>query len=775
MKKNVLLLLIVAVVSLFYLSACTNNYDVSKNGHDDILDSSKQEYIAVDDGKFYLYSIDKTKKLVGGYDHLEFLDDTNEKFLLAYNDGDYGYSILDNDGNTLITSDKDIKIKGANLIYEITLDKESKYSYEYYGFVVHFVNSYGNSSTALYHLDGKAAFLTQSCQAEVLTTSHSDNAFSIIYIYFTSYDDSGKITSRKVIDKNLNVIHQLEFDKYKEFISSQSFTTSIGYIVYSQKEFDENDNEIASKVYYDIYCNNAVFAAFESVSRLSTFGNGNALFAKKSNKFTLFDESGAVREFDSPATVENNNIKVGNDLVDIYRYDGEFLLEGVRQGIGSYVKQDGDKVALYSYEGKELSLYNLNEIKRAETKRYVNLNTISEVVKHTDTQDKNIYKFFLDGALTKEYDASYTYVSDQNGVYIFTTKKNGVVDFYYYYNVHSGTEFIIKAQQDGTNGAEFNKVLDYNYYTEKHSKDISFYENAVKKITPYTGPYIPGYACKGGYFSITHQSLNPLKMVVLKLEFDIYKIRKVNLMDTYINLNERWYAYYAITDTGKSANIMYIYSGLSKMTIDYNSDYNLMCFSTIDRYVDKELYIATNKLDNKTLTFSVAQSKIGDRITLTKISEIKSSNLGIFDNTYLVGIDYNNDKRNFVYTIYGRKVLDTKYYIKDIKDSLAIINFIGPNKNNSFGVFDLTQNKVIKECNNFDIILLGGGCYAIAKMGKTGIVYEIRDYKSRLIKNNVISIEYIKQRVDTFTLEKCYYYKIYLNKKGYKLIKFTAS
>ena len=106
MKKKIFLLSIIAILLAFVLVGCTNDFKVSKKGHDSILYAADSTYIAVDGGKSYLYSIKNSRKLTKkGFDKLEYIDslsDSNENYLLAYNAGDIGYSVVNKKGKQVI-------------------------------------------------------------------------------------------------------------------------------------------------------------------------------------------------------------------------------------------------------------------------------------------------------------------------------------------------------------------------------------------------------------------------------------------------------------------------------------------------------------------------------------------------------------------------------------------------------------------------------------------------------------------------------------------------
>lgn len=773
MKKKSILLLIATLLMVFSLSACSKAYNLSKAKHDNIIEAGINEYIALDNEKYYLYCLNNSKKITQGYDYLAYVDRSSVEYLLAYNSGDFGHSIVKNDGNIILQSDENFKITNASLVYDYTNNENEKPCYNFYGFVVNFTIA-GRESSALYYLDGTCAQQADEGRVEIVKDIQNTDVFSIVYVNFNVYDKQGGIITRKVLNKDFVSIYEINFDRYKIFSSEQTFKASIGYLAYVEKEFASSGEEIYSKVYYDVYCQDASYTRFENVTSLHTYGNGTALFAKKENSSFLFSENGLIKEFSQNATAENNNIKVAlNDgFYDIYKYDGTKILENVRQSNGYYIKQIDNLTACYSYEGKQLFDYDIETYEKTENKRFINANTVSEVVKLTYIGGKTLYKFYLNGELVKDYDSNYTYMSADNGIYIFYTLKDEVINYYYYFNVYGATEFKIQADTTGLNSGKFDKVLEYKYYTEKNSNNINFYENAVATLTPYNGRLIPGYALpQGGYFNITHQSFGILKAVVLKMEYDVYKVQSKSGGEVYVNTNERRYAYYIIKNSGKAPSIELIYTGYNKMLVNYNSNNNLFCFSTTDRFSDPNSYNSFVNLSNRTFVYDVVTNETGYISSFTKRAEIPKSNMIVYNENYIIGTDYYNGTKNFLYTVDGNKVLDAKYRIADIKGKLAKINVVDITNNGSFGVYDLEKKKVIEDCDKFTVNLLGGGFYAIGKLRKTGETFTIKNHKGNTIQDKVVSYDFIGGKGDQTNEIKYLFFKMNLGKNQLKLLK----
>ncbi|HOO23125.1 MAG TPA: hypothetical protein PKY53_05530 [Clostridia bacterium] len=760
--KKALLATLATVFLVLVLAGCAKSHDLSRRGHDDITEAGIGRYIAAEEGKYYLFDINKRKTFSDGYDGLRFIDNSDTGALLAYNTGDAGYTVISNKGKTLIESKEGFAITGASYV------ADTGEEYKRYGIIVEFVNAKGQESSALFGNDGNAVLLSDSGQVEVATAKDGEN---IAYVFFEAYDKDGVVIKQQAVNKNLVTVYDIDFDKATVFSAVRRFHSGMGYVAYTKKELSPSGDVISQKVCYDIYCRDTVYAEYDSANGLYAGEESMALFARKGDKNFLFNESGIVKEFDLTATVENNNVRVNtrNNLYDIYRYDGTLLLSGVAIVSGGYSRQSGNSVTLYNYEGKELVTYDTTQETRLETKRFASSGHAGEVVRFADAQSTRIYRFFLDGALVKEYGAEYEFVSETNGVYQFRTTKDGAYDNVYYFNAYAGKEFKMKATQTGDASATFLRVLDYKYYLEKNSNDINFYENVVKTVTPYNERLVPGYAREGGYYSISHQSIPGLRQVVLKIEFDVYKYKRVNDLDVYTDTNERRYAYYLVTDTGKAADLQLIYIGLSRMEISYDEDSGLICFSTGDRFAYPSLYSSFSGLDYKTLVFEVTTS--GDAITLTKRGETGRSNMQIYNGNYLIGTDHLNGERNFVYTTEGRKVLDAQYYVNAIEGTLAIVNFAGPNQIGSCGVYDLEKGKLIESCDKFGITLLGGGYYAVRELTEEASMITIKNKKGVVVKN-VISLEYVSET--EISGKKHVYYKINSGKNKYRLLEIIA-
>lgn len=760
-------IIIFLLLFLFALTSCAEKtFSISKKSFDFIFDASAKNFIASENGEYFLCETYSGKRISRGFQKLEYISNFCGNFLLAYDNGEL--SVMDYKGEKIIEKSQDMTIINADIIINKEYSEEKNLLVKPKAILINFIGEYGFLGNALYNLSGDIILVNPLGTIEIRYLTATDGNSKVSYFIHKVYEWNGEIKEISVLDDNFNNVYNKKFNKSINFISAEFNSAEFGYAVYDVKEFNENGEEISSKRNYDIISNRHTYEGFISLSSIPDEHGvtGGYLVGNNEDKYSIYSSNGIIKDLSQKAIVEKGNIKVYTDnsnLFDIYRYNGNLLLNSVSVKGNNYLKGNDFDTICYSLSGAELFSYKANEIKSFTSTRLTNNSLTAEIIKFTDYSDNNYYKFFLDDLFKKEYRNEYYYLNQNNGIYTFYTKNDvGEPDRYFLYNAYMGQEF---SYEEGK--AKNGSIYLYDYYTLENSHNIFFYNNLSAVLTPYSGDGIPGYAYKHGYYLFTYRQYKDFTIICI--EFDTYDREKIkNSMPAaykYINKNQRAYAYYIVKGKGKNAETELVYQGYNKMNFNYLEKYRLLIFSTID-YFNGGIYPSFDKLSDKTIIIKV-ENDDGNNLFIRK-ADIPVSNVSLYNEEYLIGVDYKKESKNFICSLSGEIVLEAKYYVNEIRGNLALVTNSKLGINGSFGIYDFKTQKLIEDCNNNSIVLLGANFYVITYNKINGKEYVVKDVFGKKIK--IRDIKLVRIVYDYENRKTLYYYAINTGNNKIKML-----
>lgn len=799
MKKKIILLTITIIILACILTACgTKSISTAKKNHDSINASSVDTYVALDEGKYYLFKTKNSKKVFKtGYDSLSYigakvrLNMKNESsaFLLAYNSGDAGFSVINQEGDVLISSTFDMKITNAVLHQNISFEEDCKPVFEQKAILINFHNDKNQERSALFSLNGKAIYYDKNGIVDLKYIDSKDYSQTLDYAVATTLGTIENINDTEskieIFNNKLESVYTKNFSKEIIF-SSQSVSEKYYILNYKNKTYDQSGVLIKSENKVDVVTGNKSYTDYTSFeSRVTKEGSNeeSCLLASLNSEtgittYTLINYPDFSYTFNNSYSLSNGRIRLsdGNGKYNVLNYDFAPIISGVDIFQSNfYSKESEGTLTIYNQSGQVLlSTPSVNNI---SSSRFFEKGSAYEYFSINDGANV-IYKFFKDGALAKEYGKDYILWDNAEEYKLFSKTVDGTKQFYCY-NFITGTETQIPSLNESPDFAVDSSVSvlgkNAKFYTLKDSKEIVFYKGISAKITPYEGDNIPGYAAGTQYMnmSITDFIYKNKIFYILNLSYKI--LIKEN--DIYRETGETLYAYYLIKDTGKSAELELIYKGYNAIRYDANSSYNIFIASTIDYFADIYYdsaewnyimkYQNSSNLSDMTIVYDIIYDFDKNTISLNKIAEIKESNAVIATSNYIIINDFRNinERKNSVYTYDGKLVLASKYNISDIEGNLAEVN-IG----NKAGVYNLKKGKFIEDIIYDNVTLFCDDIYIIEQIKQNGSIYTIKNSKGKKVVENIIEINYIDSDIDYEKSTRCIYFAINTGKNQVKLI-----
>jgi hypothetical protein len=779
MKKKIIFMMLIVALAVLMVSCSSKNYSVSSKSYDNIVSANINDFIAYEDGEYNLYNSEKCKIICGGYDSLEYVSSYRKDYLVYYNYGDEGKTLISNDGTIVIESSSDMKIYAVGICGNKIINEDKSVSYEEKGFVVYFNNNLNEDKSALFAIDGTPIYYNANSDIDMSIT-YIDEAEVINYVIGETVEDN-KITNFTIMDGDFNLKYEQNYNDEIEYSSYSFYDDSWGYVRNKVNTLD-GDVVVSSEYSYTIICDNENIECNNSISQLrDTDGEVVSLLVKSADdsttKYYLYSKLGLIKEFDEYAIVDNNNVKVSalDNKYDIYNNNGDLLLSGVVNNGSNYSKEESGIVTLYDYYGRELINYDNTLISSVQVNKNYGEDSEIQLFIITDNDSNTIYKITKNGELIKSYDSSYYYIENSDGVCKFYTENIlNIIDKYYYFNAYSNTEYVVVADEDGVTKATEGSFGDYDYYTLENSNNIFFYSDAVQILTPYSGDLVPGYCIDEGYMDIsttTDQSYS-FEFCLMKIQFDLYIKEAVEDTDTYnyINTNNRMYAYYLINKTGDYSTFQLLYSGFNMINFDIRYDEKYFITSTYDQFCEIYSNKSVDSLVDQTVFYEIDKASEDTNIILNELWEIEKSNMS-FMGEYIVCTEDNNYGKNSVYDINGIQILTSSYYVESIRENLAIITFTNGGSGD-VGVYDLENNEILESCQNYYIKLLGGGCYRITYYTESGYEYTIKNSKGKTIDDK-LSVFLSLETVYDFENSVFYYSYVIGDDESVKLLTIT--
>ncbi len=795
MKKKVFILAILTVILACLLAACTNDFKVSKKGHDAIIRGSEDTYIAVEDGKSYLYSMKNSKKLTKkGFDELRYLDsymgDICEDFLFARNDGEIGHMVINQKGEPIIASTTDMKIVDAYMVQDFSLKGESTYIEDKF-IAVDFLNDENRYRSAAFNLNGSALFYDKNSDTNfVFYQDWATYTAKLNYVVATSVDSETDDETRvEIFDGALKSIYAQDYnDSFKHVNCNMETNSSLGFVE------NKRINDEKTTYHADIIAGNNIYEGYTTVLDSLRDDKGAAYFyvAQKENTDTgistyhLVGQSGEIRSFDSYSISYGNLLIPSGDKTDVINYKGETILSNAEISGGYYYITNGDTKAIYNLKGKKLfdtatTTFILND--------WDTFNGVEvEYYNLSDDQGKFSFKFFRDGVLTKEYDDSFILEDiDYSLACAFFSNQNDSEDreFIYCYDYASNIETLI--ENDDPNIEVYGKIdlgqYSASYYVNKESSEIVFISGITGTIAPYKGDKVPSYSIENKMFSIEVNEevywLNGTRYKYLEIVYEaLSKVPRKNTDPVeydYQSRGEVLYAYYMINGIDSGSGLVELYSGYNAAKVYIDFDKEIIVASTVDHYAnleddDIDNYKGHEPLEDKTRVFEFVIDKETSSYTLKLLSEFNSSNVEIASDKYLMAKDFLNYStfRNSVYNYEGTQVLEGKYEVSAIEGDLAVVEVGGVK-----GLYNLNKGKIVEDIKHHDVDLLNANLYGVVTISKNGLMTTLKDGSGKKIVANCYSYEYLNEVTDFVNKKVTVFYTIYLGKGQVKILSVT--
>jgi hypothetical protein len=791
-KKIILIIAIVATFTLFVcvLAGCSDsNTVISKDGHDAIIDAGLNSYIAVDEGKSYLYSLEKSKKIFDdGYDSLSFISEYNSNYLIAYNKGDVGMNVLNAaDGSTLIASTTDMKIYVAEIVADIITSDTAVPDYTEKAIRVYFTNDENNECSALFDLNGSAIFYDKDGTIDVFGNPYVEDTsdFELQYIVAYTYDTIDSVDSQivglKIFKSDFVEIYSKSYSEAVDFagLSKHVELIEVKYnnLFYNDEGnilTDETENlvdVITPSTAYTGY-NSIVAKNYDDVASIITSSN-----IDDTTTYTLIkSDVGITKTFDSLAIFYNGYVKVSVDSsYDIFDTNGNSLISGVSvESSGALVKETDEIKSFYGLSGKSLFDVNKSDFDSCSLSRTIIDDAMYEVYTISDGSNEKEYKFFINDELVKDYGNEYTFLTSTSGVYEFNILDSESTPVsYFMYNFYNNVEKTIDYNEEGSTNIEVSgSINDIKYFVEKDSNTISFYNEIVQDITPYEGTDIPGYSVSNNYYNINYYNRNnEISFNYIEIEYNTLSKTADEGSDpityTYESTGETMYAYYLVVNNDIVESLVLLYNGYNPLFIDLNSEDKLFYVSTADAFYCANNYSAnmySSKLEDKTTIYNIVCDN--DLISsISQLTEVAISNVYYCNDKYIFANDYSNDLGlSKIYSIDGTLILDSKYSVWEIDGDLAYLGYSGKGI-----IYNLEKGKVLEDDFYYGG-LISDNYYYILNIEEDGYIMEIKDIDGKTIVDEVRSIYNISSYYDSDENATTTYFVIYTGDDEQKVL-----
>lgn len=800
MKKKMFYFAIIVIALACLLAGCSKDIKVSKKGHELILDAGESTYIAVEDGKSYIYSLKNSKKLTKeGFDRLGYLrispEMPSENFLLAYNVGDIGYSVANSKGERIIVSTNEMKIDDARLYCNFTKDGDT-ISHQEKLLIIDFLNAENEEHTAAFKADGTVLFYDKNGNVQLSYLYNEDDSSYIDYVIAETYgtidDIDNKLIRYEVFDSNLTSIYSQSFNKDIVYMSSdvKEIGSELGYINYRKKEGAIITN------YSDIFADGKAYPGFNVVNDRLLDDNGDLtayLLAKNNpetgvSEYTLLNKTGVVKTFNESYSVFNNNIHFEvNGNLNVMNYEGTTILTGVNiYGMNMYSQITGDTRTIFNMEGQRL--FDTAATVSIDGNELRQNGKVMQFFVLTNIENAKTYKFFVDGLLVKEYGDSYTFDSFNGESMVFTTSNEGVIDYVYNYNILANIETTVAANAEGEMDVEINREIiisggrSADYFVQKESKEIVFYNGIVSTITPYVGDKIPSYSVDTGDYTIQVKTIwhrdNSHSYIVITYEA-LTKTQvpgSVPITYSYESTGETLYAYYLLKGKDLGNGLIELYSGYNKVDVFTLNEGELIVVSTVDMFaneMNEGRYSNLDLLKDKTTIYKVTydtDKKLYNDLTLYSV--FNESNATGSNSDYLICDDYTypglTNLKQSIYKLDGTKVLDAKYRVENIVGDIAILA-IG----DSEGVYDLKKGKFLEDIKYSDADAINEKCYAFLTISENGRETTIKTNTGKKVLENCKDITLLRRIYNESTQMYTDHFVIYNGKNEQKLLSIT--
>lgn len=720
MKRKLLLFAAAAAVLVLVLAGCGDKgYEVSKKGYDNVVAvNDDMQFIADEDGKLYLFKQNGKKVFKTGYDELEMLANG---YLLARNDGDYGYALLDNGGNPLVSSSDaaritDVSLYGDSVETTETGGREINVSYYYKIAVIEAydpdmqpltaVFGIGKGMLADFHADADMTVLTAYSESDDFGDGYENGGFT--------YRDTYKGLAAVIADGENKAVRVFDGDNNAVYEGSGAFDN-----VYSRygRFFIEEDGATGMV---------GLNGQLKTVT-------GAGSFVGADSYYLVLQEGSAVRLINTSDDAERTI--AGTDAAP----SGEYLAVLAPDGSYGYYDRNLElklTVAepLTSYNGK--AFYNsangiaydakLNFL--CDVEGTVGI-VYADIVKGTAcvaAETAGEYLLFRDGERVGAYPSSYGFSATGDMVYF--TDGTGARK---YFDFVGGRELVsVSTPVSAVGGAPG------VYYATEDTR-IRIFADSAYEID------FGGDSLRISFGTLSVAS-GTGAVTVVEIAADVTHYLDARSGESSYSgrqKTERQYAYFAYS---RASGLFQIYRGYNRMSFSSDGDYFVA--STISPYVMN--YADHSRCADETVVFKPAAVYAGGTVTVEYERQytLGFSDAKVMGGYLLVGNGYS--EKHAIYTIDGgRMLVDAKFAVHQIVGNRAVVSF---SDSGLYGMIELKNKgyKLVEDVNKKDIAFIGDFyCYVEVKDGISKMT--LKDGNGKKIINKVVRLETVGFVTDT--------------------------
>lgn len=740
MKKKFLILVAIAMLCLCVFVGCSRNkeYELSKKGYEQIVNvDSKTNFIALENGKYYLFNKKGKKVFKTGYDNLSFT--FYEKFLIASNNGEKGVNILSLNGTVIAASTSERIIFNYEIVYgnKQIHNNQQEYSNHsiYKGIIVIAKNLEGNQLVAYYNGEGsvildfsegsynsKFNLKEKEKEGENSTFEYERNFQCIQFVLKNKEDKQPTV-------KILNVATgTFIFESDERMIDvSVDDKTDVNIIRY------ENGDKRVAKI---INVNGMVIDTLDIEADTLLHDNGKAIFYLIGNviKGVIYEDAKLLSFEGKSPEIFNGGLRTkSGDSYKYYDKNGDLKLTTVN--ILTY-----DRGLLVDNSTKKVydSKYNLL------FKDYTNFNYVDSKEDSILIKKDGVYQIYKEGKLLKSINATYYsynfYDNETSSNYVFQSVTNQKTIFY---NFLAENEEEVEVEQsirlDSHTAVVAGKDL---IFTSAQNAKFSLGEHDRFRITSQNIVNMRiGYQWRAYFDIIT------LKIEEEKFGADYDKETGIGEKKTYT----KYFVFLIPSDT-INPTPMLIYSGYNQVNISTNE--NGFLVSTVGVKNKKGIQYSDPMLcEDSTVYYKLEVEVKGTSMTYKFIQgeNVKLSNCIIISDYLLV--ENMISVKPSIYTINGKKLVDSIYYVKDIKGNLAIVSFnipINNNDENFWGIIELTENgyKVKEKLDKKEIQFISDNYYYYKEHKKELPVITLKTFDGSVVAKNVQYIDLLYSNIN---------------------------
>lgn len=715
MKKKIILVLVAVAALIFILAGCGDKgYAVSKKTYDNVISvNGDNQFIASEDGKLYLFKQNGKKVFKQGYDELAMFGDG---LLVARNSGDYGYALLDRQGNLLIGSTADARITDAELIFNETNEEKVdaigavNSKREVKAVKITAVNADLELMTAFYALNNKSLMLDFVKNSDIIDyeiNTVTKTATNENNIQYSSTYDGMFISIKEGESVNIKI-----FGGENNLLFGGTYQSAEAGIEHNRFFVADYDNE---KVYL-----------VKRDGTLLDAGNFSTVFSGERNGYII-----DIREsVTTLINIDNDDEKVIGGISPSIK--GRYLCV---ENEGNFLFYDED-LNLKLTSDVSLSYYNYAYYNSAEgvvydaDLKFLTNDSGSVTISYGAIVDGEYclivktaqnYDLYKNGTLLKQYPASYA-LNTSTQIYFTDSLGNNI---FYSFKMEQEIVKDTRTNPIGISGVSYT-LNDgvYKIFNADNVCEVNFGGNSV---------------------TVTHSIQNSTK-VIAKAPLDIITVTAnvITYLDTYVEgeaytgrtKTETKYAYFIYSS---ATGLVHMYDGYNRVNITGDNEY--LAVSTIG--ASKTSYNNESLLTNSTAVYKINYAYVNKALAVTFDSPVylSMSNVEVM-NGYLLAENNYSDKKA-IYTIDGSQILvDAKFIVRSIAGNKAIVQF---SDNDLYGVIELKKKgyKIVEDINKQHIYFLGEEYYMYSEI-KDGIEkVTLKTIDGKKVLNNILYIKTI--------------------------------